>query len=106
MVGIRDQIALSLNALAGFIQKIDKITDDLHYLALNAQIEASRAGEHGRGFALGIHPRAHARGPLLPRTRVPVVLWHGCGIYYSARTASERGRLTRLCRVRGRREPL
>jgi len=98
VVGIRDQIALSLNALAGFIQKIDKITDDLHYLALNAQIEASRAGEHGRGFALGIHPRAHARGPLLPRTAV--------GIYYSARTASERGRLTRLCRVRGRREPL
>jgi len=25
---------------------------------------------------------------------------------YSARTASERGRLTRLCRVGGRREPL
>jgi methyl-accepting chemotaxis protein len=52
VVGVRDQIALSLNALAGFIQKIDKITDDLHYLALNAQIEASRAGEHGRGFAI------------------------------------------------------
>ena len=44
-VGASDTIAL-------FVQTIGDIADQTNLLALNAAIEAARAGEHGRGFAV------------------------------------------------------
>ncbi len=49
---IRDEIMGSLTNIGKLLEKIDKISDDLQLLALNARIEAARAGDHGRGFSI------------------------------------------------------
>ncbi len=48
---VRDLGALS-DHIAEIVSVIDGIADQTNLLALNAAIEAARAGEHGRGFAV------------------------------------------------------
>ncbi|WP_042145295.1 MULTISPECIES: methyl-accepting chemotaxis protein [unclassified Pseudoalteromonas] len=55
---LRDSVAVMTrlsdhsNSIGGILDTIGSIADQTNLLALNAAIEAARAGEHGRGFAV------------------------------------------------------
>lgn len=47
-----DTLTQSANSVGELMEDIQSIADQTNLLALNAAIEAARAGEHGRGFAV------------------------------------------------------
>jgi len=47
-----DSLTSSANSVGELMEDIQSIADQTNLLALNAAIEAARAGEHGRGFAV------------------------------------------------------
>ncbi|BDU71996.1 methyl-accepting chemotaxis protein [Mesoterricola silvestris] len=49
---IKDDIASSLDASNSIVSRINSIMSNMQMLALNASIEASKAGVHGRGFTV------------------------------------------------------
>jgi PAS domain S-box-containing protein len=49
---IMENVARSSSEIANIAKVIDSISSQTNLLALNAAIEAARAGEHGRGFAV------------------------------------------------------
>jgi methyl-accepting chemotaxis protein len=46
------ELVEKVQSIGSFIASINDISDQTNLLALNAAIEAARAGEHGRGFAV------------------------------------------------------
>ncbi len=52
VVGVMQDLGKSSSEIGAIIEVIDDIADQTNLLALNAAIEAARAGEHGRGFAV------------------------------------------------------
>lgn len=51
-LGELSKIAQNFEGIAKFVTEIEYIADQTNLLALNAAIEAARAGEHGKGFAV------------------------------------------------------
>lgn len=47
-----EQLAKDIHEIHGMTDMISNVADQTNLLALNAAIEAARAGEHGRGFAV------------------------------------------------------
>ncbi|MFT5838430.1 MAG: methyl-accepting chemotaxis protein [Flavobacteriales bacterium] len=52
MIAAMTEISDASKSISGFITTIDEIAAQTNLLALNAAIEAARAGEQGRGFAV------------------------------------------------------
>ena len=52
LVGMMDDIIARVNTIVGVLDEIEAISKQTNLLALNAAIEAARAGEAGRGFAV------------------------------------------------------
>ncbi len=52
MVKELDGVQTRTQAIDGFLLDVEKLADQTSLLALNADIEAARVGEHGRGFSV------------------------------------------------------
>ncbi len=52
VVGQMEELGVASGQIGTIVETIDAIADQTNLLALNAAIEAARAGEHGRGFAV------------------------------------------------------